>query len=447
MFDDILWEKGARRVDYGYGKEMFFPKIPWGKPGERELVPLIPDGVSQFDESVEPTAYALGNETLVVDHSHKSAFAKYGHFGSLFDEELKLPASAVDGGRATADLVQALNAWNSPVNHVVNKFSLKYPKKVAGKKGQINYHCASKNVLVASANNEGNRSLIFWNSVGETWCNPNVKLADTFGIAISSDSRFLVVFDQEKIACWSVEGRSLRKLWEMKPREDEKFIDLNEFNVTVSSDFVVFEYPSSSLQTHSTVDGKFISAAFSTPEVRSLDIHVKYLLVSGVANSYQLFTVHAINGVSHWLPKFFLSELSFRNETVKFELPPDTIWFTRLKGEKAVILTNSFLMAMDFDEVRPIRRLQKGVFVAAEIAADYLLTLEHNKQGEFKFCMSRFTEGSVVTSLDIPLTKEPLQGQRSFIFATATHIKLALFDGTMVSIKCGVPPLAFHPSN
>ena len=442
MLEEVpKWSTGDKKSDYGYGKSLLFPGLPWGEPGTCPLVPTIPDFVQTYDEPNEPQRRVLGTEVIEgIDESKKSTLQRYGHFSALFDQEMPDDASMVDSESAKTNLARCMRSWK--VADAITRFrsKSKFVPEKGSERGVFSLRCSSKNLALATYQVGEEARVYIWREVLKKWEKTSIALHGNFGIAVSRDSRFIATSEKEVISCWEIAPTEVKQIWSSKVAPNEEFDRLNNHVIAVSSDYVVFEYPKSMIQTFRTKDGTYHSTVVSAPSVSSIALCYDRLLVGGITNMYQIFRLH--KGL--WFSQQFQTVDTFKLADRTLAMPLDIFTQCRISGNKIALLSETFLLTYDNDPVRPIARLFPAVAcVAVEILGDYLLTLERVSKELFRFSMVEFVSGKLVQSTDITPTREESESDRSLILATATEIYIMLFDATIYRFTTNLKPLEF----
>ena len=434
-----LWTKGTDRLQFGFGKSMMFPNIPWGEKGTKILVPTIPDFVSKFDDPVEEPVLLVGNTPVSMDHSHKTVLSRFGHFKALFDEQMQCPPAEVNETKAVVDVMSTMLAWTKGVTIDQTGVKLPLPRAVT-KSVKFSLCAAGKRLLLATLSVKNKHTVFLWDSdTKANWTKTNIELQGGHSIAVSDDMSVVATYCGDEVSCWEYKDGELVPKWKLKGEPDPMFEKHNNFAIAVSDEFVIFERPKSSLQTHSVKDGSYVCGALSMPTISSLAVQSRFLLIGGISNTYQRFTLHN----DHWIPDFFRYALDFKTESKSLRLPVEYFWISKVRGSKVVLVASSFLLALVLDETRPVHRLFKGVFISAEILGDYLLTLERAAEGRFVFSMCNFIQGDVLQTFEIKPKRAEVESDRSFIFASATRIKIAMFDSRVYQVNSPSKPLTY----
>lgn len=442
MLEEVpKWSTLDKKTEFGYGKPLLFPGIPWGEPGTSILVPTIPDFVQKYDEPNEPQKRVLGDELIHgFDESKKSPLRRYGHFSALFDQEMPDDASMIDEDSAKSSLVRCMRAWK--VSDAITRFKSKskFISEKGAERGSFSLHTSSKNLALATLKVGDERKVYIWREVLKKWEKTAITLHGSFGMAVSKDSRFIATNEKEEVTCWEVFETEVKKVWSTKMQENEEFNKLNNHIIAVSSDYVVFEYPKSMIQTFRTKDGTYHSTVVSAPSVSCLSLCHDRLLIGGITNMYQIFRLHK----GFWFSWQFHTVDSFKLPDRTLAMPLDIFTQCRISGSKIALLSDSFLLTYDDDAVRPMARLFPAMaYVCVEIMGDYLLTLERASKELYKFSMREFVSGELVQSLDIEPNRQETMLDRSLILATATEIYVLLFDSTVHRFTTNLKPLEF----
>lgn len=442
MLEEVpKWGPMHNKSDFGYGKSLLFPGIPWGEPGTASLVPTIPDFVQAYDEPSQPQKRVLGKDLIQGgDEEKKDPLRRYGHFSNLFDCYLPEDVSLIDTAAAKSSLARCMRAWR--VGSSITKFrsKSKFCPENPEEKGIFSLHSSSKNLALATFRVQDESRVYIWKESSKKWTKTEISMSGPFGMAVSRDSRFIATNNKTEICCWEITDSEVKKMWISSTKPDPEFEKLNNYLITVSSDYVVFEYPKSMLQTFRTKDGTYHSTVVSAPSATSLALCHDRLLVGGVTNMYQIFQLH--KGL--WFSRLFSTVDTFKLEDRTLSLPFGFFSQCRISGSKVALLCENFLLTYDTDPVRPMARLfQAVVIVSVEIMGDYLLTLERASHELYRFSVTGFVSGETVLSLDIIPIREEVESDRSLILTTATEIYVMLFDSTVHRFTTNLKPLEF----